>query len=164
MFKLPQPSSPASNNIEIVDLVDSPRAVELILRFIYPSSPPVIDNLTLLSEVLIHTDKYDIEAARSRLRSSLVDFAKTEPLRVYAITCRLGFEDEMKVASSHTTSIHLPGLTALPDEFRSVPATEYHRLILLHTRYRKEVGAIATDPLRCRPSPGGRSLVWMWGQ
>jgi len=74
-----------------------------------------------------------------------VEFAKTEPLRVYAIACQLGLEDEMKIASSHTTSIYLPDLTELPNEFKSVPATEYHRLILLHARYRKELEAIATS-------------------
>ncbi|KAF9643879.1 hypothetical protein BDM02DRAFT_3132119 [Thelephora ganbajun] len=67
------------------------------------------------------------------------------PRRVYAMTCRLGFGGEMKIASSLTTSIHLPGLTELPDEFKLIPATEYHRLILLHVRYRKEVGAIASN-------------------
>ena len=130
MFKLPQPSSPTSN-VDVVDLTDPPRVLELILRFIYPCPPPVIDDLALLSEVLVLADKYDIEAARSRLRPSLMKFAKTEPLRAYAIACRLGFEDEMKIASSHTTSINLTEVTQLPDEFKFIPATEYHRLILL---------------------------------
>ena len=145
MFKLPQPA-PATSTVDIIDLVDSPRAVEYILRFIYPSSPPAIDDLTLLSEILILADKYDIEAARSRLRPLFIEFAKSEPLRAYAIACRLGFEDETKIASSYTTSIHLPGITELPDEFRFIPATDYHRLILLHARYRKEVEAIAVGP------------------
>ena len=130
MFKLPQPSSPTSN-VDVIDLTDPPRVLELILRFIYPCPPPVIDDLTLLSEVLFLADKYDIEAARSRLRPSLMKFAKTEPLRAYAIACRLGFEDEMKIVSSHTTSINLTEVTQLPDEFKFIPATEYHRLILL---------------------------------
>ena len=142
MFKLPQPSSPSSN-VDVVDVADSPQALELILWFIYPCRSPVIDDLTLLSEVLILADKYDIEAARSRLRPSLVGFAKTEPLRMYAIACRLGLEAEMKIASSYTMSIDLPGLTQLPDEFKFVPATEYQRLVHLHARYRKEVVAIA---------------------
>ncbi|KAF9643031.1 hypothetical protein BDM02DRAFT_3123915 [Thelephora ganbajun] len=62
-----------------------------------------------------------------------------------AVACRLGFEDEVKVASPRTTLIHLPSLTELPDEFEPIPATEYHRLILLHARYRREVEAIASD-------------------
>ena len=146
MFGIPQPStSTTSNGVDIVDVTDPPRALELILRHVYPSATsPVVDDLTTLSEALVLADKYDIEVARSRLRSSFTGFAKTEPLRAYAIACRLGLEDEMKVASSHTTSIHLPGLAELPDEFKHIPATEYHRLILLHSKYRKEVEAIAT--------------------
>jgi len=150
MFKIPQPSSSApSNGVDVVDVTDPPRALELVLRFVYPSAdPPVIENLATLSGALVVADKYDIKVARSRLRSSFKEFAKTEPLRAYAVACRLGLEDEMKTASSHTTSIHLPGLTELPDEFRLIPATEYHRLILLHSRYRKEVETIADSAMR----------------
>ena len=155
MFKLPQPSLAASN-IDIIDMLDPPRALDAVLRFIYPSiDSPAIDNLTLLSEVLAVADKYDIKVARSRLRPSLVEFAKIEPLRVYAIACRLGFEDGMKIASSYTTSIHLPELTELPEEFKFIPATEYHRLIVLHARYRKEFEAISYSAMG--PTAPGRS-------
>ena len=152
MFKLPQPSSTASS-IDTIDMADPPRALEVILHFIYPSTePPAINDLILLSEVLVLADKYEIRVAQVRLRPSLVEFAKTEPLRVYAIACQLGLEDEMKIASSYTTSIHLPGLTELPDEFKSVPATEYHRLILLQRRYRKAVEEIATSHALAPPA------------
>ena len=135
MFTIPQPSSSASD-VDIVDLSDPPRALELILRFIYPSPvSPVVEDLTIVSEALNLADKYDIEVARSRLRSSLRELAKTEPLRVYAIACRLGLEEEMKIASAHTLPINLSALTQLPDEFKHIPATEYHRLIHLHRRY-----------------------------
>ncbi|KAF9644316.1 hypothetical protein BDM02DRAFT_3122098 [Thelephora ganbajun] len=146
MFQLRQPSS-ATSNVDTIDVIGPPRALEVILCFIYPSTdPPTINNLTLLSQVLVLADKYDIGVARSRSQTSLVRFARTEPLRVYAIACRLGFEDEMRIASLRTTLIHLLGLAELPDEFKLIPATEYHRLILLHVRYRKEAKAIATTP------------------
>jgi len=165
MFRLPQPSSATSKDIDVIDVTDPPRAWELVLRFVYPSlTSPVIDNLTTLSEALAAADKYDIEVARSRLRTSFKEFAVVEPLRVYAIACRLGLEDEMKVASSHTTSIHLPGLTELPDEFKLIPATEYHRLILLHSRFRKEVEEIAHSAARkTRPKVprGSQTNSWM---
>ena len=146
MFKHSQPSS-VSPNIDIIDVVDPPRVLELTLRFIYPCTWPTINNLAILSEVLILADKYDIETARSRLRPSLVEFAKTEPLRVYMIWCRLRFEDEMKITPLRTTSIDLPDLAQLPDEFGFIPATEYYRLVHLHRRYRRGVVAI-----RCRLS------------
>ena len=157
MFDIPQPPSATSSNIPIINIIDPPRAVDLILRFIYPSSPPVVDDLTIISEAVSLADKYDIEVARPRIRPSLMKFAEAEPMRVYAIACRLGFEEEMKVASSRTTSIHLLGLTQLPDEFKFVPATEYHRLILLHAKYRNEVEAIAssTRPPTQSPLPQG---------
>ena len=145
MFKLPQPSLEASA-IQTIDVADPPRALDIILRFIYPSeNTPVIDDFALLSEVLIVADKYDIAVARSRLRRSLEELAKTEPLKVYAIASRFGFENEMKIASSYTTSIHLPGLVELPEEFKFVSAVEYHRLIRLHERYRKEVAVLASN-------------------
>ena len=101
MFTIPQPPSAPSDGVDIVDVTDPPRALELILRFIYPSAvSPVIDDLTILSKALLLADKYDIEVARLRLRSSFKTFTETEPLRAYAIACRLGLEDEMKIASS----------------------------------------------------------------
>lgn len=145
MFTIPQPSSSVSD-IDIVDLTDPPRALELVLRFIYPSPvSPIVKDLTIALEALNIADKYDIEVARSRLRSSFMEFAKTEPLRVYAVACRLGLEEEMKIASTHTLPIDLSALTQLPDEFKHIPATEYHRLIHLHTRYRNAVKAIPTN-------------------
>ena len=128
MFKHSQSSS-VSPNIDIIDVVDPSRALELTLRFTYPCTWYVINDLVILSEVLILADKYNIEATRSRLRPSLVELAKAEPLRVYMIWCRLRFEDEMKIASSRTASIGLPDLTQLPDESGFIPATEYHRLV-----------------------------------
>lgn len=147
MFTIPQPLSPTSD-VDIVDLSDPPRALELILRIVYPSSaPPIVEDLTIASEALKLADKYGIEVARPRLRSSLAGFAKIEPLRTYAIAYQLGFEEEMKIASTHTLPIDISALTQLPDEFKFIPATEYHRLIRLHTRYRKEVMPIAIDSL-----------------
>ena len=162
MFAIPQPLTVAPDGVDVVDITDPPRALELILRYMYPSpSSPVIRDLTTLLEALVLADKYDVEVARPRLRSSLREFTATEPLRTYAVSCRLELEDEMKIASSHTTSIHLPELTALPDEFRLIPATEYHRLILLHSRYHKEVEKL-TDLAVQQPAPRqpGRQSGW----
>ena len=150
MFTIPQPPSTDLNPVDVVAVADPPQALELILRFMYPSrASPVVNDLTVLSEALVLADKYDIDVARSRLGSSLMGFVTTEPLRVYAIAYRFGLKDVMKIASSHTTSIHLPSLGDLPEEFKLIPATEYHRLILLHSRYREEVNAIA----RCTHFP-----------
>lgn len=49
----------------------------------------------------------------------------------------------MKIALSHSASIHLPSLTELPKEFESTSAAEYHNLIRFHYRYRGGVENIA---------------------
>jgi len=93
--------------------------------------------------VPILADKYDIEAARSRLQPRLVELVKMEPLRVYAIACRSRFEDKVKIVSSHTTSIDLSELTRTPNEPGFIPATEYHRLVRLPKKQYRDVTAIA---------------------
>ena len=90
-------------------------------------------HLDLLSEGLVLADRYDIETVRLRLRPSLVEFAETGSPRAYAIACRPGFEDEVKVPSSHTAPIDILGLAKLLDEPKFIPVIEYHRLILLHS-------------------------------
>lgn len=79
MSTIPQPLTPTSD-IDIVDLSDPPRALELILRFVYPyPAPPVVEDLTIAWEALKIADKYGIEVALPRLRSSLAGFAKLNP-------------------------------------------------------------------------------------
>ena len=140
MFGIPQPKSKASNDdIEAIDVTDPPRALDLVLRLIYPFPPPKVDNLSLLVEGLVVTDKYNIESARGRLREPLNKFIRDAPLRVYAIASRFGFDEEAEAASSLTTNIYLPALANLPDDLEHVPAPLYHKLILLHEKHRREI-------------------------
>jgi hypothetical protein len=93
MFNLPQSKSDAIKAIgnagtEVVDVTDPPRALDLVLRLIYPFPPPNVNNLNLLVEALIITDKYNIEGVRAKLRVCLANFPNEYPLRVYAIACR----------------------------------------------------------------------------
>ena len=143
MFALPQPASTTSA-AETIDMADPPRALDIILRFFYPSTdPPLIDDVAILAEVLTLVDKYEVTIARSRIRPTLMEFADTDPLRTYAIACKLGSQEEMKVAAWNTRSLNVLGLAELPEEFKSIPATEYHRLVLWHRKWRKHVEAIA---------------------
>ena len=106
--KIPRPLSDAWDGVETIDVPYPPRALELIIRFIYPSpTSAVVDDLDASSEALAPADKYDVEVARVRLRASSVGFDKTEPLRAYMIPCRFRLTEGMKIASSRKTSIRL---------------------------------------------------------
>jgi hypothetical protein len=140
MFSIPQPTPVVRGaDIGVVDVTDPPEALDLILRFIYPLPPPNVDSLDLLVEGLVVADKYDIDGARAELRLRLAKFMKENPLRVYAIASRFGFEEEAEAASSLTTGTYLPALVDLPDELKNITATAYHRLVRLHEKYRDEV-------------------------
>jgi len=140
MFGIPQPTPVARGaDIEIIDMTDPPRALHLVLKLIYPFPPPDIDRLDLLVEGLVITDKYNIEGARARLRLALTKFINDAPLRVYAIACRFGFDEEAEAASSLTTTIYLPALTDLPDDLKYISAPAYHKLIVLHTKHRDDI-------------------------
>ena len=140
MFGIPQPRANELNaDIEIIEMTDPPRALDLVLRLIYPFPPPTVDSLDLLVEGLVITDKYNIEGARARLREPLNRFIGEAPLRVYAIASRFGFNEEAEAASSLTTSIFLPAHTDLPDDLKYVPAPTYHKLIMLHEKHRDEI-------------------------
>ena len=143
MFGIPQPSSANSDCVCILDMPDSPGGLELILRSIYPSPSPVVTDLTPLSEALALADKYDIEVAVSQLRPSLMEFAQSEPLRVYAIATRWGFQDERRQALSYARSSHLPNITELPREFDFIPPAAYNHLVGIQAEYRKEIEGIA---------------------
>ena len=147
MFSLPQPRSGGGltlgakreADIEVVDVTDPPRALELVLKLIYPLLPPDVDNLDLLVEGLVITDKYNIEGARARLRAQLTRFTNEAPLRMYAIASRFGFDEEAEAAAALTTTSYLPALIDLPDDFKYIPAPIYHKLILLHTNIRDSI-------------------------
>jgi hypothetical protein len=128
-------------------VTDPPRALALVLKLIYPFIPPNLENLDLLVEGLIITDKYNIEGVRARLRVRLTKFANKDPLRVYAIASRFGFDEEAEVVSPLTTTTYLPALTELPDDFKYVPAPAYHKLVVLHTKHREPIEDVVNGVL-----------------
>ena len=166
MFSLPQPTSGTSSvaGVEIVGVTDPPQALDIILRLIYPFTPPSFDgNLDTLTECLIVADKYNIKAAKARLHQALGRSDVADSLRVYAIASRFGFASIVEAASSHILSdVHLPGIPELPDDFKFVPATAYHSLVRYHASYLEAVvEVIKQTPLKskCYNCPGSRATA-----
>ncbi|KAF9790857.1 hypothetical protein BJ322DRAFT_998673, partial [Thelephora terrestris] len=136
MFSLPQPTTPHQGEsdaaqIDVVEVTDAPRALDTILRMIYPFEPPTFNgNLDGLVECLVVADKYEIKGAMSRLRGALSRLTTSKALRVYAIASRFEFADIAESASRHIlTSVNLTGIPQLPEDFGVVPATTYHKLV-----------------------------------
>jgi hypothetical protein len=140
MFGIPQPGLNAPDaGVEVISMTDPSRAPDLVLRLIYPFPPPEVGSMGFLVEGLIITDKYDMGGARARLREPLNGFIREAPLQVYAIASRFGFDEEAEASSSLTTGIFLLALSDLPDDFKDIPASVYHKLIMLHEKHRDEI-------------------------
>ena len=116
MFTFPQP--PDQNRVEkpdisIIDVLDPPKVLDAILRFIYPGvEPPEIPDLPTLSALLSTADKYNITSIYPVLKGTLKTFLPRHPFGAYVVACRFGFVAEAKEAAkvSNTQSIVYHGL------------------------------------------------------
>ena len=108
IFTLPQPSGQkqdGESDIHTVDIPDSPKVIDIILRFIYPGvEPPNITNLSTLTALFSATDKYNIASMLPILRQSLKTFLPGDSFEVYIIACRFGLSEEAKEAAQVSTS------------------------------------------------------------
>ena len=137
--------------LEIVEVTDPTNALDIILRMIYPFPPPSFDgSLDTLVECLVIADKYDIKGAKLRLCGVLAQTDATQSLRVYAIATRFGFANLADSTSRYIiSSVHLTGISKLPDDFNFVPATAYHKLIRHRANYLEAVVEVIEEtPLR----------------
>jgi hypothetical protein len=130
MFTFPQP--PDQNRVEkpdisIVDVLDPPKVLDAILRFIYPGvEPPEIPDLPTLSALLSTADKYNITSIYPVLKGTLKTFLPRHPFGVYVVACRFGFAAEAKEAAkvSNTQSIISRGFD---EEVRHISITHLLR-------------------------------------
>lgn len=108
MFTFPQPPGQtlnAQHQLPIVDIPDSPKVLDMILRFIYPGvEPPKITEPQALSALLLTADKYNITSIYPALRANLKTFLPSYSLWAYIIACRFGFLEETKQAAKLMTS------------------------------------------------------------
>ncbi|KAF7795742.1 hypothetical protein EIP86_006909 [Pleurotus ostreatoroseus] len=98
------PPQPAEQTQELdvphVAMEEDGETLDHLLRFCYPIVPkPGIATLTEVNNVLAAATKYDLKIVIEQILKRLEDFAFTQPLRVFAIACRMGFEDQARAAA-----------------------------------------------------------------
>ena len=159
MMTVPRPPSDSTGGGEceppVVDVYDSADDLEVLLRMIYPVAFPPITDLDALSKVFVILDKYGAEGLQERLKPLLISpaFLATDPMRVYAIACRWGFQTEAAVAAPHASAINISTITRM-DDIKYISAPDYHRIVLL-SQERREIGRreILNKPATCRYCP-----------
>ena len=131
MFTIPQPPTGTPGVLPHVDVQDPPGAWENILRTIYPMPNPTIDNLDELETLLLTAKKYEIQFVIDSHKQRFEDraFIRDDPLRLYAIACAGGFEEQAKYVARHAkhqTVVRRAGI----GDMKGLTLDSYHRLIV----------------------------------
>ncbi|EPQ56269.1 hypothetical protein GLOTRDRAFT_120843 [Gloeophyllum trabeum ATCC 11539] len=109
-------ASPSPSQIAEVSLTEDARTLEGLLRYCYPmkdSTPALQDDLGRLWAIRRAANKYMMDSVEERVSAQLKGRHAEDALRIYALACRDGCEDEARNAA-HALLRH----SALP---RSVP-------------------------------------------
>ncbi|KAI8969371.1 hypothetical protein BD414DRAFT_280299 [Trametes punicea] len=138
MFTLPQPCN-TTPNLALVDVVEDSEVIDVFLRICYPIPDPDVFSLDLIREVMAAAIKYEATAAVAAMKRALSHprLLEDDPLRVFAIACYFGLEEEAKAAAEKAVIKEVVmGKTCL--ELDQIPAAAYYRLLQL-VRTRKTV-------------------------
>jgi hypothetical protein len=104
MLTLPRGDSiPVSDHEERITLDETSNLLGTLLRIISGFKIKNWESFEEVESVLVAAEKYDMEGAVALIRSAITSPTFLEqPLRLYAIASRYGWEEEAKLASKHS--------------------------------------------------------------
>ncbi|KAN0088137.1 hypothetical protein V8E55_005194 [Tylopilus felleus] len=145
---------------DTIDLIEDGVTTERVLQYCYPFSNPVLENLDDIQAVLEMMRKFVMKGMMNRVRSLLVRpvFLEEEPLRVFAIAYRFGFEAEARLAARYT--LRSPMFGPYVKELEHIPASVYHKLLQYHRKCSVAACSLTSD---FSWFPGFASR-WVWFQ
>ena len=130
MFTIPQPLTDTPDTLPHVDVNEPAETWEKILRTTYPMSNPTIDDLGDLESLLLTAKKYEMQFVIDSYVKGLEDrgFIQQDPLRLYAIACACGLEDQAKHVARSAELLMVTGHTDAGD-LRGLTVGSYHNLV-----------------------------------
>jgi hypothetical protein len=139
-----------------IDVDDSAEDLDLFLRLIYPITlPPKFEDFDSLSKAFVILQKYKVEGVEALLKPILMSppFLASDPVRVYAMACRLGFKEEAEVAIPLAAATDFT-TTIRKEDLRNMTGVDYHRLtVLSKERLKKSKSDIFSTPFQCPNCP-----------
>jgi hypothetical protein len=148
MFTFPQPNSEPA--VPTVPVSESAVVLDMALRFWYPGAePPVVQTLDELRQTLeALVMKYDMQFVVPVAKKELRAYLENDPVAVFAIACRLEWEDIALEAARESLRLPLRSFdSARPGQLKYMTADTYHTLLQYHSECAK-VAASATSSLQ----------------
>ncbi|EIW75055.1 hypothetical protein CONPUDRAFT_169490 [Coniophora puteana RWD-64-598 SS2] len=145
---------------DTVLISEESRIVEIVLRFIYPYASPCVEKVEDIQSALAMMDKLGMKDMMNRLRPALVQpsILEAEPLRIFCIAHRYGFQDEAKRAAYET--LRHPIFLPFVPELAHISASAYHQLLAYHRNAGLAAAALTSD-FSWFPTIAPR---WVWFQ
>ena len=145
MFSVPQPSPTEPSQLPIVDVNDSPEALEIFLLIIYPARKPLINDVQTLASVLCLADKYDAKGVLDVQRDYLPStYGTLSPIQMYTILCACGREEEAGAAARRVPFASLKTLDSSP-LLQLITIAQYQRLVSFMTARDQRMREIVSE-------------------
>ena len=129
MFSLPQPlTQSATREQPVVDLTENGKTLRALLDTCYPVAIANLSDLDIVHSTLQAAIKYDMPKSISLAKHALRRFVLKEPLRVYAIACKLNLEQLAKAAAAQELAV-CSRKQGYVKELNEISAGCYHRLL-----------------------------------
>lgn len=109
MYTLPQhTTTPSDQPPEVIFVDEDSATLEGLLRMVCGLNIPKLDSYDIIEPILHAAEKYDMPGPMSIVRALLsTPPLLSDPLRLYAITCRYGWHEEAMMASRETLTLNL---------------------------------------------------------
>ena len=138
--RTPDPASPTGP--PVVDLTETSRALDHLLRFCYPVDNPDLPTAEDVFGVLEAAKKYMMGAVVRAVHARwFAAHAEREPMRMYVGACRRGWEDEMRLAARASLARPFVDFRDVR-ELEEVSAGSYLRLQAYHRACRKAAASL----------------------
>lgn len=108
MYSLPQRSPSPDQPTETLFVDEDSETLEGVLKIICGLGLPKLDSYDVIEPILHAAEKYDMPGPMAVVRALLATPPLlSDPLRLYAITCRYGWHEEAMMASKATLTLNL---------------------------------------------------------
>ncbi|KAF7790369.1 hypothetical protein EIP86_001324 [Pleurotus ostreatoroseus] len=145
MFSLPQKGHPSETPV-VIYVDEEANIMEALLRCICGQEIPLLDSYDVVEPLLYAAEKYDMPGPPSIVRALVMTPPLlADPLRLFVLACRHGWDDEAKLASTSTLALnlHSPIHRRTLQKVSSIPLLA---LFDLHRRRREALRGRLNEP------------------
>jgi len=141
MCDLPRPAvgtcDDTKDGFPIVNMQEDSKTLDILLRFLYPSTlaeDPSLESLTDILAIIGAARKYSLDTVEKQVCQALVNpkVLKTDPVRCFAIARNARFKDETMTAARY--SLRQPLIPAYFPELELITASDLLALLAYHKK------------------------------